>query len=45
VDLTLKRIQSSKSHTFLDSIDLNHKKEKYDEHSKDYRTIEIIDID
>jgi hypothetical protein len=45
VDQTLKGIQSSKYRTSLKSIDSNHRKEKSDEHSKDHRTIKIIDTD
>jgi hypothetical protein len=45
VNQTLKGIQNSKYQMSLKSIDLNHKEEKSNEHSKDHRTIKIIDTD
>ncbi len=45
MDQTLKKIQSLKNQTSLESIILDHKEKKLDEHLKDRKTIEIIDID
>jgi len=45
MDQTLKKIQSLENQTSLESITLDHKEEKLDEHLKDRKTTKIIDID
>ncbi len=42
VEQTLKGIQSSDNHIFLESIDLNHREEKSNEDSEDQKTTTII---